>query len=385
MRSMPRHPLTPALLLAVALAGCATTTDTTPADAAAPAASAPEESVATAAGLVGTLDGAAYRIDRPADWNGSLIVFLHGYETPGPPRPTELAQDAFDQWALSKGYAVARSAYSTTGWATAEAVPESEHVRSLAIESLGAPKHTYLVGQSLGGHLVLAMLEANPEAYDGVLSFCGVNAPAAEVFADAILAPLVATELWLPAALGLAPGGLADPASPSMLDPETIEKALASNPAATQRIAERFGIPKAQLGQGLWLRYLALREMIPRAGGFPADNRHTKYTGMGDDAAFNAAVRRYAGDPKAMAYVAANAPLTGAAPKPVVVLANVTDPLVPATISNRYAELAKASGDAANVFTLPPTGDGHCAFDSVTIDRAFTVLTGWVESGTRPQ
>jgi len=28
---------------------------------------------------IGTLDGASYRIDMPAKWNGVLLVYYHGY------------------------------------------------------------------------------------------------------------------------------------------------------------------------------------------------------------------------------------------------------------------------------------------------------------------
>ena len=32
---------------------------------------------------VGVLGGAAYRIDIPSDWNGSLVVYYHGYAEHG--------------------------------------------------------------------------------------------------------------------------------------------------------------------------------------------------------------------------------------------------------------------------------------------------------------
>lgn len=333
-------------------------------------------------GMVGTLGGAPYRVDRPADWNGTLIVYAHGFEMPGTPRPDEVPQDAFGEWALSKGFAIARSAYSTAGWAVAEAVPESEAVRRLAVESFGAPKRTYVIGHSLGAHIALASLEAHPAAYDGALALCGVNAPAAETFAVGVLAPLVAAEALVPGAMPV--GGLDAADAPPVLDPAALEAALAADEADASRIADRFEIPRPGLAGGLWLRYVALRDAIARGGGFPVDNRDTRYTGLGDDAAFNAAVRRYAGDPGAMAYVAAHADLQGSAPKPVVVLSNVTDPSVTPSISRRYAELAAASGRAANVLTLPPSGDGHCAFDDVAVDSAFETLRTWVETGRRP-
>lgn len=34
----------------------------------------------------GTLGDAPYRVEIPADWNGELVVLLHGYEPRGVPR-----------------------------------------------------------------------------------------------------------------------------------------------------------------------------------------------------------------------------------------------------------------------------------------------------------
>lgn len=379
--------LLPAVLCsALALTGCASTRGPAAdaADAMAEAAAGDDAGVATASGLVGTLDGAPYRIDMPADWNGDLVVYLHGYEPAGMPRPEEMPQNDFDRWLLSKGYLLAQSAYSAQGWAIAEALDDSEKVRQLAVESYGAPKRTFLIGHSMGAHAALATLERQPQHYDGALALCGVNAPNAEVFADAVVPPLLAFDLWFPGALGLAPGGLADPASPPFVPEETFAAALAGNEARAQQLATRFEMPRDGLAGGLMIRYLALREMIRRAGGFPVDNRATRYSGLGDDAAFNAAVRRHAGDPPAIAYVRANAELAGRAPKPVVVLSNAVDPTVPPSIAARYAAMARTGGNGGNVLELPPTGVGHCAFGPADVDAAFAVLESWVRSGQRP-
>ena len=38
--------------------------------------------------LTGTLgDGATYVIDVPAPWNGTLLLYSHGYVAPGSPNP----------------------------------------------------------------------------------------------------------------------------------------------------------------------------------------------------------------------------------------------------------------------------------------------------------
>ncbi|MBL8880444.1 MAG: hypothetical protein JNG88_15125, partial [Phycisphaerales bacterium] len=41
----------------------------------------------------GTLAGAPYRIDIPAEWNGELVVLAHGFEPVGVPRDTPWPAD----------------------------------------------------------------------------------------------------------------------------------------------------------------------------------------------------------------------------------------------------------------------------------------------------
>src|SRR5216684_8695692 len=74
----------------------------------------------------GTLaDGATYLIEVPANWNGTLFLYSHGYVIPGSPNPArdvakgDLATRFF---MLSSGYALAGSSYATTGWAIHEAI-----------------------------------------------------------------------------------------------------------------------------------------------------------------------------------------------------------------------------------------------------------------------
>ncbi|HEY5971645.1 MAG TPA: hypothetical protein VIT22_06660 [Pseudoxanthomonas sp.] len=320
----------------------------------------------------------------PEDWNGDLVMYLHGYEPKGTPRTGEIGQKDLGEWLLSGGYAVAQSSYSTQGWAVAEAQADNERLRQQVVALYGKPRRTFLIGHSMGGHLVLASLERHPDAYDGALALCGANAPAAEIFADGVAAPLIAFDYFFPGALGLAPGGLADSASPPGVDPAALETALKGNEAHARVLAERFDLLREDLAGALMIRYLVLHEMTQRAGGFPVDNRDVAYAGFGDDNAFNAGVRRYSGDAQAMAYARNNASLTGQARKPVVVLSNLNDPTVPEQFSSRYAALAKAVGNDSNVVVLPPRGKGHCAFTPEDVDQAFDALATWVGTGNRP-
>ncbi len=354
------------LLLAAACAALLSACTSTP---------APVPRVAVTEAVVdhGSIEGAPYRIDVPADWNGELVVLMHGYEPVGTPRTQPWPRNEAAPVFLAQGYAVAASAYSSQGWAVAEALPDSERLRRHFVQKFGTPEKTWAVGFSMGGHIALAAIEQDGTAFDGALSFCGVNLPAAEAF-EMVLTPLVAVDAVFPNALPLGPSGLFDPQSPPMLDPAAIEAVLATDEQRAGLLARRLDIARTDLAGAVMLRYLVLRELAARAGGIPVDNRTTAYTGFGDDAAFNRAVRRYTGDPVAMAYAAAHAPLHGRIDRRVVLLSNVADPTVPAAAGGRYAQIVEAEGRAKHLVVLPPVGRGHCDFGGDDLAAAMQAL-----------
>jgi hypothetical protein len=132
----------------------------------------------------------------------------------------------------------------------------------------------------------------------------------------------------------------------------------------------------------LGLHYLVIRDLMTRAGGMPVDNRTVRYAGFGDDAAFNAAVPRYTGDAKAMAYAASAPPLTGRLHKPLVLLDNADDPTIAPRFRPVYAQ--RAQGADVPPLVLPAAPGGHCRFSEDQVRDAFRVLTEWVGTGTRP-
>jgi pimeloyl-ACP methyl ester carboxylesterase len=324
----------------------------------------------------GVLQGAPYRIDIPEHWNGSLVMLMHGYEPKGMPRGEPWPQNEAAPVFLQRGYAVAASAYSTQGWAVAEAVPDNERLRDFFAQTYDRPQHTYVVGFSLGGYAALASLENNGGPYDGALSLCGVNAPASELFADGIVTPLVALEYFFPKAIPLARGGLVDADSPPILDPEAIEAEFVTDETKTSILVQRLQIPRSMLAGAMMLDYMVLREMQQRAGGHPVDNTKTNYSGFGDDVAFNRDVRRYPGSPVAMDYLENKFRLTGRIDKPVVLQSLAVDQTIPQRFAARYPELVRDAGRAEELSVLPPVGEGHCNFTEEQIGGAFDVLVG---------
>lgn len=363
-------------MLLVLLSACAGAPATIPAARPEPV-PLPAGNIAIPGEATGTLGGAAFRFEVPANWNGELVMYLHGYEPRSLSRALPLLQDDFDRWLLSKGFAVARSAYRTQGWAVAEALEDNERLRQHMLRQLPGIQHTWLIGQSMGAHVVLATLERHGEAYAGGLALCGANAPAMELMRDGMLSPLVVAEALLPGLFGEFAEGLADPAAPPVVDGEAIERVLTRNSTAAAQLSAGFDIRRDDLAFALMFRYLILRELIDRSGGFPLDNREVRYAERVGVPDIDARVRRYRADSVAAAYLRTHFDLQGKPDAPVLILSNRYDPTVPAPFSARYAELAKASGRSERVYTLPPEGESHCAFDREAVDRAFQTLQDW--------
>ncbi|MEU8798810.1 hypothetical protein [Spirillospora sp. NPDC048819] len=143
---------------------------------ASPAALTPTAAHALAgpAHYTGTLpDGATWIADVPADWNGTLVLFSHGF---GPLTPANRPSEAAGKALLDRGYALAGSSYDPSGslWALGSAVRDQLATGAAVSEIIGRPRITLALGQSMGG-LVSAKI-AETRGVDGVLTACGIVA-----------------------------------------------------------------------------------------------------------------------------------------------------------------------------------------------------------------
>src|SRR6266404_5705026 len=131
----------------------------------------------------GTIDGANFKIEMPASWNGTLVLYSHGYVTPG---SALVARDAGDPataaWLLANGYAIAGYSYS-------------QH---------GKPARTIAWGHSLGGIITAGLIQLHPERFAGAIPMCGVVAGGVGVWNQGLDAQFVLKTLAPePAAAGL--------------------------------------------------------------------------------------------------------------------------------------------------------------------------------------
>lgn len=334
----------------------------------------------------GTLGNADFRIEIPANWNGNLVLLAHGYEAPGTVHGEAWPQDASLPGLLAAGYAVALSGYSSQGWAVHEAIHDVDLLQQYFIERHGVPRHSYLVGRSMGGAVAAASLQQYPDRYDGALSMCSAMLPGAQMFAE-LLTTLVAFDYFYPQAKGLPTLGLsapaADPIAASQLAAQ-LKSILPSKPQAMTALAQRLEVSPDRLAEAIATHYLIYQDMSRRADGIPVDNRDTVYTGFGDDQAFNAGVRRYQGSPTTMEYAAASPQLGSQWSRPLVIQYDRDDPITSSRFRLAQSEPAdRAAARLAPVVLPAETPDDCGASMQQTLD-ALKVLDHWVSTGKRP-
>lgn len=130
----------------------------------------------TAGHYSGTLtDGATWIADTPARWNGTLLLFSHGF---GPTTAADAPSPAVSQALLNAGYALAGSSYDPNGsmWALDSAERDQFATLSAFRRQVGTPTRVISVGQSMGGLVNARIARDGAGRVDGALGLCGLVA-----------------------------------------------------------------------------------------------------------------------------------------------------------------------------------------------------------------
>ena len=142
--------------------------------------------MSTTSRWAGVLKGAAYQIEVPANWNGKLVMYAHGYRGTG--AALTVGAPSIRRYLIQNGYAWAASSYSRNYYDVRAGV---EDTNALALEfnkiaaansrTLAAPSRLYITGHSMGGHITGAAIEdeaastaINKVKYHGAVPMCGV-------------------------------------------------------------------------------------------------------------------------------------------------------------------------------------------------------------------
>ncbi|MGH7753812.1 MAG: hypothetical protein ACREN5_13445, partial [Gemmatimonadales bacterium] len=125
----------------------------------------------------GEAAGALWAVVEPDDWNGDLVVLLHGSVDQKAP----ISLDPLRHWwwnpmvdaLVARGFGVAWSSYRVNGFAVEEGTVDTRIAEAMFAARFGRPRSTYLVGWSMGTHVGQKLLETSPARYAGFLSVCG--------------------------------------------------------------------------------------------------------------------------------------------------------------------------------------------------------------------
>lgn len=139
-----------------------------------------------------TSDSAPYVMQVPGNFNGTLVLYSHGYRPnlnvpagiPGyggyvvnnTPQPGPLVGASKDTsviaYLLSNGFAVAGSGFARQGWNTDSGVATDVELIGVFKKQFPTTKHVVAWGESLGGFITQALAEIHPELVDAVAPLC---------------------------------------------------------------------------------------------------------------------------------------------------------------------------------------------------------------------
>jgi alpha-beta hydrolase superfamily lysophospholipase len=335
----------------------------------------------------GTTEGSLTRVCFPAEWNGDLIVYAHGYVEPQAPLAVPenvLADMPVEDLVNALGYAYATTSYHANGLVADAAVDDLvELVEYVQRTVRPDPARVYLVGASEGGLVATLAVEGEPERFTGALAACGPIGDFARQIDYFIDVRVVFDYLFpdvLPGTASAPPAELVEGWTSTYAP--AVAAAIEGDPERGAELAVVTGIPDegfdaAALAETVvaLLRYnvLGSADAQARLGGQPYDNADRVYVGSGDDEALNAGVERIAADAQARAALQ-RFETTGDPGVPLSLLHTTGDPIIPFFHQPLYQEKAVAAGGAGRLARRDVERFGHCAFTSTEILAAFGEL-----------
>jgi pimeloyl-ACP methyl ester carboxylesterase len=335
--------------------------------------------------------GPLYRICFPANWNGILVVYAHGYVEPLAPiaLPNDvIGGQSIEATVTGMGYGYATTSYRHNGLVAAEAVQDVSDLQ-LQVRKLFRPDpvKSVIVGVSEGGLVAVLAVEQSLQVFDGALALCGpVGSLRAEL--DYLDDFRVVFDYLFP---GVIPG------SPIQVPAEVtnhwddryapaVAAAILLRPDAARELIAITGAPVASQSPAdiavtavsvLWYNVIGSTDVQARLGGNPYDNTTRVYSGSSNDAALNASIARFTANPTALAPLEAYE-TGGSLLKPVVTLHTTGDPIVPVEQESRYAVKVRQNVPAAFLDQTAVSRYGHCAFQATEVLGAFSTLMGKV-------
>jgi hypothetical protein len=373
--------------------------------------------------LSGEIDGAPYRIRMPEVWNGTLLIFAHGYrdkaDHPGEVdnRNADVAPTAaLEAPLLAQGFALAGTAYKDNGWAIEDAIQDVKNLAVFFRDNVAQPQRTMIVAASMGTFVGFKSMEQFGGIYDGALCLCGAGAGATRLWDSGVPLYLAYDILFgIPASWGT----VGEVRNDIDFDTEVLAKLgpELSNIANFPKF-EFIRLVAKNPGRGLvpppppafypgwaltdfFFFTEARAELQRRAGGPFVQNLDQSYDLTAAEKAYLAGIglptpvadawlaqmnarRDIAAGPAARNYVRNNTDFNGKIHHPILTVHTIIDPLLVVANESAYAELNASRGKEDLLFQTYTTGVGHCNLTGPQILTAIGAIDSWVRTGVRP-
>ncbi len=375
--------------------------------------------MSTTSRWAGVLNGAGYRVEVPANWNGKLVMYAHGYAGTG--AALNVQNVAIRRHLIQNGYAWAASSYSKNYYDVRVGV---EDTNALALEftkiaarnlrTLVAPTRIYITGFSMGGHITAAAIEdeakanaINKVSYNGAVPMCGVMGDTAlfdqfaaiQVTAQALSGvPSYPTDKFSEI-IGMVTGSLFS-SFPSAAAPNAQITTTATGAKFASVLKNITGGERPMFTQGLAF-----------GGSFP-----NIWGSLGGDGTISGILNKNILDTNGFTYlidgdVAGSAALNASAQKltaavdanrlrtdglrwipkangefkiPVVSIHTLGDLFVPFSMQQVYQKRVAAKGNSSWLVQRAIRGASHCDFTIAEQVDAFEAMVKWERDGVKP-
>lgn len=372
--------------------------------------------------------GTTWLASVPADWNGTVLLYSHGYRpsfVPG--NPASVApNDGTKALLLERGYALVGSSYTASGWAVPTAVDDQlQSLDAMLAETGLEPEHILAYGTSMGGLVTGRIAESAGDVIEGAMPTCGlmeggVGLNNYQLDGSHAIAQLLAPDQDLQiegyATLGDAFAASAALSGAVQAGQQTPEgRARVALAAALFHLSD--GVAEADASRDAAVRQEALYSQLLGTIGFVTPGRFDIESTAGGNATWNVGVDygklfaqsgdralvaelyRAAGldlaadldtltqtadiaaDPGSVEALRTSSGLTGDLEMPVVTLHTLDDVLAPVQVEGEYAEDVRDARDTALLRQYVVDRVGHCNFTPAEIAAGIDVLQQRVESG----
>lgn len=325
----------------------------------------------------------------PANWNGVLFVYAHGYEAPYEPLALPSVQTGDFNLAealMADGFAFVTSSYHKNGWAVEQAGDDLNKLVAYFNNIAPIPALKVIVlGGSEGGLITTMLIEKYPEIYDGGIALCGPLG-GANLEIQYLGDFRAVFDYFFPWIFDF---GIVDDIPDDVYIYEDyyaaqIAYAFQKFPGRVEQLFNVTNVPRDLGGDPLvdldaalsLLGYavMGFNDLEEVARGYPYSNLFRWYSGSNNDRRLNRRIERVKPNLRGKFYMLKYYQPTGKLQRPLVTAHTTHDPIVPFWHQILYSALVKFHNAEDFHVAIPVARYGHCNFKSDELELMIGAL-----------